>query len=336
MRDFLFVICLSIFLFSCKNNNAPNVSDIKISLTTQRLEQDLFKADTNNLRANIEEIQAKYKGFGENFFGRILNADPRWGGDTMQDYVKGFVKAYRYIYDSSQLLYKDFTPYEKQIKNGLQYVHYYFPGYKIPHFLITYIGPLDGYGDLLDDDAIVVGLHQHLGATFSAYNSTLVSETYPAYISRRFTPEYIPVNAMHNILNDLYPHQDNNQSLVEQMVEQGKLLYALQKLLPATKEDLIIGYTPQQLKDSYERENVIWQFFLQNNLLQNTDYNTIKNYIGDTPKTQELGEAAPGNIGAFSGWQIVKKFMAGHLDIKLTDLMKMSPEKIYNEAKYKP
>ncbi len=336
MKKLLFILCLCIFLFACKNNNAPNVNDITIPLITQRLEQDLFNADTNNLSATINKIQAKYKGFGGNFFGRILNADPRWGDDTMQNYVKGFVRAYRYIYDSSQLLYKDFTPYEKQIKQGLKYVHYYFPGYKIPHYLITYIGPLDGFGDLLDDDAIVIGLHQHLGENFGAYKTTLVSETYPAYISRRFTPDYIPVNAMHNILNDLFPHQDNNQSLVEQMVEQGKLLYALQKLLPETKEDLIIGYTPQQLKDSYERENMIWQFFLQNNLLQNTDYNITKNYIGDTPKTQELGEASPGNIGAFSGWQIVKKYMADHKDTKITDLMKMSPERIYAEAKYKP
>jgi uncharacterized protein YjaZ len=71
-------------------------------------------------------------------------------------------------------------------------------------------------------------------------------------------------------------------------------------------------------------------------LLQNTDYNVIKNYIGESPKTQELGDASPGNIGSFIGWQIVKKFMSKNSNTSLVDLMKMNSETILEKAKYKP
>ena len=70
--------------------------------------------------------------------------------------------------------------------------------------------------------------------------------------------------------------------------------------------------------------------------LQTIDNNLIKNYIGESPKTQELGESAPGNIGSFAGWQIVKKYMDKYPDTPIKDLMAMDAEKLYNDAKYKP
>jgi uncharacterized protein YjaZ len=71
-------------------------------------------------------------------------------------------------------------------------------------------------------------------------------------------------------------------------------------------------------------------------LLQTIDNNVIKNYIGDSPKTQELGEAAPGNIGAFAGWQIVKKYMQKNPKLTLKQLMAVDAETLFSEAKYKP
>ena len=66
------------------------------------------------------------------------------------------------------------------------------------------------------------------------------------------------------------------------------------------------------------------------------DNNIIKNYIGEGPKTQELGEASPGNIGSFAGWQIVKKFMLKNPKFTLTELMAADTETIFQQAKYKP
>ena len=66
------------------------------------------------------------------------------------------------------------------------------------------------------------------------------------------------------------------------------------------------------------------------------DKNIIKNYLGESPKTPELGEGAPGNIGAFAGWQIVKKYMRQNPGISLPQLMNTDTEQIFQEAKYKP
>ncbi|MEP7255621.1 MAG: hypothetical protein ABI666_07575 [Ferruginibacter sp.] len=330
-----FLTCM--FLISCNSSDkAPDVSNIKIDLSTMRFEQDLFKLDTLNFATNLDVLQAKYPSFGENFLATVLNCDPKWPADTTSIYVHSFINAYRRVYDTTQIVFKDFTPYEKEIKKGLQYVKYYFPNYREPKKIITYIGPLDGYGDILSEDAIIVGLHHHLGKNYSLYKSELVQQTYPAYISNRFEPDYIAVNCMKNIVSDLYPEKMDDKPLVQQMVEKGKRLFLLSKLLPGADEYKLIGYSKEQLKAVYEHEAAVWDLFVQNNFLQTIDNNIIKNYIGESPKTQELGEASPGNIGSFAGWQIVKKFMGKNSKMSLTELMTTDAETIFQQAKYKP
>jgi hypothetical protein len=336
IKSLLVLLISGCMVTSCNSNKNPDVSNIKIDLKTQRFERDFFSIDSNQVAAQLDGVIAKYPVFGENFLTTILNVDPRWTGDTAANYLKGFISAYRNVFDSSQKVFADFSTYETQLEQAFKYTRHYFPQYSLPNKIITYIGPMDGYGDILDADAVIIGLHQHLGKNFSMYSTPVVRETYPEYISARFTPEYIPVNTMKNIVTDLYPEKFEDKSLVVQMVEKGRRLFLLQKLLPDTKPQMLIGYTDKQWEGSLERQTVIWDLFVQNNYLQTTDYNITKNFIGEGPKTQELGEASPGNIGSFAGWQIVNKYMDKFPETKLTILMQMDAEEIFQKAKYKP
>ena len=325
MRIAFVFLCMAFVFFSCNSGDkTPDVSNIKVELTSMHFEKDLFTIDSVNYTSNLDILLSKYPSFGENFLATILNVDSKWSVDSAAEYVHGFTTAYRHVYDTVQIVFKDFTPYEKEIKQGLQFVKYYFPAYKDRKTIITYIGPLDGYGDILTDDAILVGLHHHLGKNFSLYRSSFVQETYPEYISNRFEPDYIAVNCMKNIVNDLYPEKMDDKPLVQQMVEKGKRLFILSKLLPKTEEYKLISYTKEQLKAVYEHEASVWDLFVQNN------------FFGEGPKTQELGEASPGNIGSFAGWQIVKKFMQKNPKLGLPELMNTDAETIFHQAKYKP
>jgi len=337
MRLLFGLLIISTFVFSCNSGEkTPDVSNIKIQLTTQRFEKDLFSLDSNQFVTGLQQLENQYPSFAPNFFYTILGADDKWNNDSTAAYTKGFVQSYKKVYDSSQVLFSDFSLYEKEIRKALQFVKYYFPAYRVPQKIITYIGPIDGYGDIVSDDALIVGLHLHLGKNFSLYKSDLVQQTYPEYISRNFEPGYITVNTIKNILLDLFPEKMEDKSLIQQMVEKGKRLYLLQKFLPHEEEYKLIGYTDQQLKESYKNERQVWDLFVQNNLLQSIDNNVIKNYIGESPKTQELGDASPGNIGSFAGWQIVKKYMQKNEGMSLQKLMATDNDIIFQEAKYKP
>ena len=336
MRNFFYLTAAILLFFSCKNNDIPDVSNIKVELKVQRFERDFFSIDSNNILHEMQRLNTNYPLFINDFRQQILGFDNTTPPDSLTKYLRLFIRDYRFVKDSADKLFADFEPHAKEIKKGLQFVKYYFPEYKAPAKIITFIGPFDGYSDVITTDAFAVGLQLHLGSNFSFYKSSIAEDLFPSYISQKFTPDYIPVNCIKNIVDDLYPDKSVGKALIEQMVEKGKRLYLLDKFLPYTPDYLKIGYTETQLKDCYTNEAVIWDFFLNNDLLNNTDQNIVKNYIGESPKTQELGEGSPGNIGAFSGWQIVKKYMEKNPKTSLQELMKKDAREIYTQSKYKP
>ena len=337
MRCFINFLLCCLVLISCKSKkDAPDVSGIKVPLTVERFDKDMFAMDTNNLQKALPLLAQKYPDFMPLFMGRIINADPAWQADTTAMYLKGFISAYVPVYDTAQLVFGNFNTYTKEIEQGLKYVKYYFPAYPLPQKVITYIGPIDGYGDVITSNALAVGLHQHLGSGYSMYNHGYVQETYPEYVTRRFIPENISVNAMRNIVDDMYRQRYDDKALIIQMVENGKKLYLLEKLQPEKADNLLIGYTEKQMQECYDNEARIWDLFIKSNYLQSTDVNIFRNYVGEGPKTPELGENAPGNIGSFSGWQIVKAYMKKFPDTGLDALMKLDAETVYTQSKYKP
>lgn len=337
MRKFQALIVVVLFFSSCENKNSPDLSGMDLTVTVKRFEKDLFAMQPNASVSAIDALYSNYPLFGDLFFSTILNADPNWSKDTLMLYTQSFLTAYRSIYDTCNLVYKDFSPYSNEIIDGLKRMKFYFPkDDSLPKQIITYIGPLNGYGDVMSPNAIAIGLHDHLGENASFYQSSIVREVYPEYITRHFTPASIAVNAMKNIILDRYPESIDDLPLAAQMIEKGKRLYFLQKLLPQKAPEVIIGYTEKQWKECLDHEATIWQIFIQNNLLQSSDYAINKNYIGESPKTRELGDASPGNIGSFCGWKIVDAFMEKNPKTSLQQLMMMSTDEILQKAKYKP
>ncbi|MEO6683961.1 MAG: hypothetical protein ABIN48_14150 [Ginsengibacter sp.] len=339
---------LSVVFFSCNSGaKAPDVSSIKVELQIMRFEQDFFAMDTTNLSKSLQSLIQKYPGFTGDFVYNILGLEMDSilaGNHDHQQAIKQFILDYTPIKDSADMQYKDFKKYSDEISTALQYVKYYFPEYKLPKSVITFIGPLDAnfltsfgiQGDVLTPDGLGIGLQLHLGSEFSFYRSAAGQSLYPSFISENFDSDHIKINSMRNIADDMFEDKSLGRPLIEQMVEKGKFLFLVSKFLPKTPEHLILGYTENQLSAATENEGVIWSFFLNNELLNTQEQDIIKNYIGESPKTPEFGDNAPGNLGSFAGWQIVKKYMDKYPETSLKDLMGMDSREIYSLSKYKP
>lgn len=336
MRILICLLALFLLLGCGSDQKHPDLSGIRLKLRVNRFEKELFELDSNRFSTALNSLLVRYPDFKEDFILNILGANPLWAPDTLATYVRGFVDAYRPVFDSSRKVFNDPDYFTDELLEPMKRFKYFFPGYKLPEQVITYIGPMDGFGDILSENALLIGLHQHLGKDYSMYSQAWLNDVYPRYITEKFIPENIAVNCMKNLMADLYPDPSEEQKLLVQMVEKGKRLYLLSMLLPEKPEHLLIGYSEAQMKDCYRYEKNIWNLFIQNNFLQTLDVSIIKNYIGEGPKTQELGETAPGNIGSFAGWQIVKKYMEKNPEVKPEQLMKLNPEEIFTEAKYKP
>lgn len=337
MHKGLFVFLSIVFFIACSpSTKQPDVSHIVVNATIQRFDQDFF-----NVKIPVPERMQTIKEKYDNLYGLFLYntgiLDMAQSTGNLQAAVNEFTNIHQPLYDSTQLLYKDLKWLEKDFAKGFQLYKYYFPNFIVPKLFAIVDGfnpdaPMSYYGIAYSKDTLLISLQMFLGKDFSAYDP----QVYFDYLRERFDKKYILKNAFTNIINTQFKPLDQDAPLVEQMIDAGKRIYLLNKVLPNTPEEVKIGYTKKQLSDCYENENNIWTHFINRNLLFNVEPTLIKEYIGENPFTKEMGTGTPGNIGAFVGWQIVKKYMEENGNVSPSKLMAMDNKIIYNETKYKP
>jgi uncharacterized protein YjaZ len=66
------------------------------------------------------------------------------------------------------------------------------------------------------------------------------------------------------------------------------------------------------------------------------DLERTQNYIGESPRTMDMPEQSPGNIGQWVGWRIVEKFAEKNEKLSVQQVLATPANKIFQEAKYRP
>jgi hypothetical protein len=344
MKKIVFAVLLIVLIGCGTKKQIPDVSKVQVTLSIQHFEQDFFAMDTTQIDTSIQQLFNKYPVFMVDFLQNILASNPQ--PDSIMQNVKLFTSAYHNVYIASQQTFGNFNDVENEIKQGFKFVKHYFPNYKLPTQLVTYIGPWDamfmlsnnanGSGIMRDENILGIGLQLSMGSNFPVYQDGAIQALYPAFISKKFDKKYIASNALNVIIDDLYNARTLGKPLVEQMIEAGKRLYLLDAFLPNTPDSIKTGYTQAQLNGCIKNEANIWNFFITNDLLFVNEPTIIKDYMTEAPNTPALGNESPGFIGKFVGWQIVKKWMQKNEKKSLNDLLNTSSKEIFETSKYKP
>ncbi|MCX8480680.1 MAG: hypothetical protein ORN58_02045, partial [Sediminibacterium sp.] len=262
----------------------------------------------------------------------ILNLDK----DSVQTQLINFIEIYKPIYTEINNIIPDISIYFKEIENGLKRVHYYFPAYKLPTQIISYIGLINSFASVLTTNTLAIGLQQYLGENNIYYNTPDMQLAVPYYIARTFDKKYITSKALTNIVDDLYPNTNKTNNLITEMVEQGKKMYLLKKFLPQEPDSIIFGFTNAHLQNTIKNEQDIWTYFLQNKLLFSNEPGTIRDFIGIGPYCTAISEQLPANLGSFIGYKIVLSWMKNYHKTSLDNLLKKDNLQLFNDSKYKP
>lgn len=346
MKRLYLFISVTVLMYSCKNGEtAPDVSGLQATTVIQRFDKDFFSADTNHLDNALDALNRKYPNFLPDYLVKILGVNP--SDSVASTAIKAFIRSYQPVYMAAQnVAEKDLPAVEKDLQLSLKYMQHYVPGWKpdSPFVITTFIGPMDAfepfplgdYGDVRTANGVGIALQLHLGSNDPLYEDGREAGVFFDYQTRRFTPEMMAVNCMKNVITDVFPYRDAGNTLVEEMIEKGKRLYLLDKVMPGTEDSLKLGYTSQQLKGCYANEALIWNYFVKNDLLFGKESSVNQAYIKDGPKTAELGDGAPGYIGLFTGRQIVRAYMKKHPETTIAELMKKPAKTLFDEAAYKP
>lgn len=324
------ILPLCIGLLACNSNSKdnikrPSIADTKVDVTIHRLEKPLFEA---NSRGEIKTFLEQNTLFTQKFLrvneypSDSVLIDQLW--QLSQD---PFLDT---VYRESQQIFADLSQWEAQFETAFSYIKYYYPEFQPP---LIYTAVTGFSTDIfVSEEMIVIGLDYFLGPT-----ATYRPQELPQYILSRFTPEHVMPSTM-LLLSSRFNQTDlNDKSMLAEMVYYGKSYYFVDFVLPNTPDSLIIGYTAEEIQGVHYNKGTIWNHFLKNELLFETNHVQKKKYLEERPKTLEIGDKAPGRIGNWLGWDIVRSFMQKKKDVNLRQLMELQDGRyIFNEAKYRP
>jgi hypothetical protein len=345
-KAFFFLFLVAAGLSSCEDSpKLPKEARVPVPVTIARFDRDFFALDTNRLNEGLNVLSARYPVFFPNYLQAILGIYP--ADPLAPDAIRAFLNSYRPVYQQAlPITEKQLSVLPGQLETALQWMKYLVPSFKpdSPFVVTPFIGPMDAYesfsigdyGDVRTSNGVGIALQFHLGEEAALYEQGIKNGIFYQYQVRRFTPETMLVNALKNVIEDLYPYTAAGKPMVEEMVEKGKRLYLLKRVLPETGDSLLLGYTGKQTSGCYENEATIWQFFVKNDLLYSIEPAINQQYLRDGPKTPELGDASPGYIGMFTGWRIVEAYMKKFPDTTIDALMKKPAMEVYQASNYRP
>lgn len=364
------ILACSIFI-SCQTQNKPDLSGIKLNVVMERFDEAMFASKgahtkaadhakaidhpkpvdshaTNNNHAGthvnhteaevlLEDLQRSFPGFTQDFITYILHLAPP-GAPLTQESLASFqlfLDVYKPVYDSLKTSRAALKQATAELTTAFKYFTYYFPDFKAPK-VVSYVGPFDAPGIALTTNALAIGLQLYGGKNFFFYQTPEGKELFPNYISRKFEPAYISINATTALINDHFPQLEPKGALIDQIVICGKHWYLLHAMMPDKADTLLTGLTQTQYKFSTENEGNIWNYLLKNTDIYTSEPTLIRQYIGNAPNTPGLPDAAPGNLGQFLGFKIVQKYMAKFPETTLQQLVQLDNRTLFQDAGYKP
>lgn len=337
MKKNVVFLALLLGIASCRSGkHGPDISGVHIELKLERFDQAFFSMDTTNMQRSLFTLNQRFPYFTNDFMVNILGTTPL--SDTSLIAFRAariFLTSYLPVKDSIEHEFKNVDWLEKELRSSFAHIKYYFPNYQMPPKVVSFIGPFDAPAAALTRFTLAIGLQLYAGKDFSFYKSAQGQELYPAYVSRRFEPQYINTNCMKAIAEDLFPDTSGGRPLIEQIIEKGKYWWLVNQFIPDAEDSLITGFTESQLKWCKENEGQIWNIFLQTDIFT-IDQGLVKNFLGESPRTQGMPDSSPGNIGQWVGWQIVKKYFEKNPSISPKELMQTNSRTIFDAAKYKP
>jgi len=333
-QSYLFFLFILTFL-SCKQGTKPDVSNIKLDIKIERFDQELYNSKSKDLKQTDVLLQKKYGAFYDDYVHRMVGNYSYSNEEILATLFKD--QAFYDLNKEVDSVFPNLAPVEKDLTQTFKYIRHYYPKARIPQFIAF----MSGFAvqTPIGDQYMGIGLDMFLGKNSQFYRA--IVESVPLYLSRRFTPEYIVPRVTETYAREeLFAERDEDRTLLAKMVHNGKILYFMDQVLADEVPDSVkIGYTSKQLDWCKTFEGDIWAYYLQGNLLFETDYQKIQVLLSEGPFTPGLGErneSAP-KLGVWSGWQIVRKYMQENKDVTLQQLMaEKDAQKILQASKYKP
>ena len=318
MKKVFLLIAFVFVMISCnkKSEVEKKIEEIPVTLKLSRFEKQFFETKPEEL--------PKLKTAYPEFFPQGV-PDSVWINKMTHPMWKE-------LYEETQKKFSNFDAQKSEIELVFKHAKFYFPNTRMPE-IITVISEMDYNNKVIyNGDYLLIALELYLGKDHEFYRSE-----FPAYIRQNFEASQMIPDVVTALTNNQIP-EDPNKNLLSQMIFAGKELYVKDLLIPDYSDADKMGYTPEQIKWCQENESYMWRYFIEENLLYDTDPRLGGRFIHRAPFSKfylEIDNESPGRVGAWIGWQIVRAYAENNkIDVK--KLLTTDAITIFNNSKYKP
>ena len=330
LQLFGWVVTGLLFITACQNEKR-SIDYSKTTVAVDIYRFDEYLAENQPIsKESVRNVQEDFPAFYDAFVQSILrpgNQPPYHAMQQFQTYFDsiGVNKMIAEEFQSITNIENDFLNVQRKLKTV-------FPTYK-PVGLITMNSGFN-YKNFLLQNYIVVGLDMYLD---DSVDYVQMGQQFPAYKLETFQREYILPDIATTLLQDVFPDTGENNTLLDQMIYNGKQLWLKELLLGKSKPNQLIELTEKEYDWLVANERQIWRYFISEELLYSNDFGRFKTYISDGPFSSGMPEDAPANTGSFIGWQIVKTYAKKHPEKEIAAILSINDsQQILNDSQYRP
>jgi hypothetical protein len=320
-----------------KREPKVDLSQVVVPFKAHAFYKDFAALDTIDFGSSLARLKQKYPYFTDFFLDTLLPFTPVNGNYSDAEATAAIRNIFTYkdyvqLTDTVLRVFPDTKKYDAAIEEMLRYTKYYCPTWELPSQTIYFVSCLNRWTAFTKDSILGIGLDLFLGPQFRPYEAIAL----PQYALINNTAENIPLWAAKAIYQDKFEEDRNRKDMITLMIKQGKEILFLSKVMPDFKFNLIMGYTEEQLKWCESNEALIFNLFLQQNLLYSKDYQATMRYLSPGTNSAGFPDEAPGNLGTFIGYKILKAYEKQTGKALADFLAQEDGNAVFQASKYKP
>ena len=284
--------------------------------------------DSSALNDSIKIWEQSHKVFLDFFSNYILGTNDDFLTSLMSFKTNILIKETN---DSiSVFLRKNQQNIFDDISNSLNKFYFLFPNLNQKKIYLYNSG--FNYGIISYGDVVAIGLENYLNEKSKFYSMLSI----PDYLRKYKTKQYINANLIEVLFNSYFQEYDKGNNFLSSLVYKGKIMYVLEKCSKKSKE-VIFSFTEDELLWCEENEFLIWNFFIENDLIFSNNRNELRSYLNYSPFAKGMPKESPGRIAYYIGYKIFKKYAEKNKHKSMIELVSENDEnKILSESKYKP
>lgn len=311
-----------------------------IHVDIQRFDRELMNLDTAHVATAMQALKNKYPIIAWLYPDMFMPSDNKFYPQYLEQ-MRGLLKDpyYSQLFKDVKSVFGDMSDIQAELKEALANYIYYFPDARVPKFYAVALGidPEDSRKlvySIPGDDGLSVMMHLdwYLGENNQFYSGNGL----PVYLRSQFKKEYLPIHCFRNaIVWEQLPNREPI-TLLDNMIDQGKVYYFTEMLFPARPLKDIFGYTDAQMQWAELHHGQVWDYLKEKEWLFSKDAQVAQHMTGVAPFTSPFKDS-PGQMGSFIGWKIVASYMENHPETSFSELMKMTDSnELLNKSGYKP